>query len=233
MELMEKLGKRLQLRETPKTLEGFDISNLSGDRAVGTMVRFVEGQAYRSGYRNYRIKGVQGIDDYGMMAEMVSRRVARGDLPDLFVVDGGKGHLRAVQKILESAEGEDGPAVVAIAKADEIKGENRDKIYVPGRKNPILLEQNDPVLLFLMRVRDEVHRRAILYHRTLRKKAFTQSDLDRIPGIGKGRKKQLLKHFKGINAIVQAGPDELAAVPGISSRLAEEIVGFFQKTEIA
>jgi len=231
MELMEKLGECLQLRETPRTVEGFDISNLSGDQAVGTMVRFVEGQASRTGYRNYRIKRVQGIDDYGMMAEMVSRRVARGGLPDLFVVDGGKGHLHAVQKILASAEGEGAPAVVAIAKADEKRGENRDKLYVPGRKNPILLEPNDPILLFLMRVRDEVHRRAILYHRSLRKKAFTVSDLDRIPGIGKMRKRQLLTHFRGINAIAQAGPEELAAVPGISSRLAGEINRFFQIME--
>jgi len=231
MELMEKLGECLQLRETPRTVEGFDISNLSGDQAVGTMVRFVEGQASRTGYRNYRIKRVQGIDDYGMMAEMVSRRVARGGLPDLFVVDGGKGHLHAVQKILASAEGESAPAIVAIAKADEKRGENRDKLYVPGRKNPILLEPNDPILLFLMRVRDEVHRRAILYHRSLRKKAFTVSDLDRIPGIGKMRKRQLLTHFRGINAIAQAGPEELAAVPGISSRLAGEINRFFQIME--
>jgi excinuclease ABC subunit C len=231
MELMEKLGECLQLREAPRTVEGFDISNLSGDQAVGTMVRFIEGQASRTGYRNYRIKRVQGIDDYGMMAEMVSRRVARGGLPDLFVVDGGKGHLHAVQKILASAERESAPAVVAIAKADEKRGENRDKLYVPGRKNPILLEPNDPILLFLMRVRDEVHRRAILYHRSLRKKAFTVSDLDRIPGIGKMRKRQLLTHFRGINAIAQAGPEELAAVPGISSRLAGEINRFFQIME--
>ena len=225
---MEKLGECLQLREAPRTVEGFDISNLSGDQAVGTMVRFIEGQASRTGYRNYRIKRVQGIDDYGMMAEMVSRRFARGGLPDLFVVDGGKGHLHAVQKILASAERESAPAVVAIAKPDEKKGDQRDKVYVPGRKNPLSLETNDPSLLFLMRVRDEVHRRAILYHRTLRRSAFTLSDLDRIPGIGKSRKKQLLTHFKNMNAIARAGPDELVAVPGISPRLAREIIRFFQ-----
>ncbi|MBW2096094.1 MAG: excinuclease ABC subunit UvrC [Deltaproteobacteria bacterium] len=230
MELMEKLGERLRLRRTPKTIEGLDISNLSGEQAVGTMVRFVDGQADRSGYRNYRIKRVQGIDDYGMMAEMVGRRAVKGDLPDLFVVDGGKGHLHAVQKILESAEGEERPAVVAIAKPDETKGEKRDKVYIPGRKNPILLEPNDPILLFLMRIRDEVHRRAILYHRTLRKKAFIVSDLDRVPGIGKMRKRQLLTHFRSINAIARAGQDELSAVPGISSRLAQEIVRFFQES---
>lgn len=228
IELMEKLEKRLRLRETPKTIEALDISNLFGDQAVGTMARFVDGHADRSGYRNYRIKRVQGIDDYGMMAEMVSRRISKGDLPDLFVIDGGKGHLHAVQKVLGSAEENARPAVVAIAKPDETKGEERDKIYVPGRKNPIILEPHDPVLLFLMRVRDEVHRRAILYHRTLRKKAFTRSDLDRIPGIGKMRKSQLLTHFKSIKAIAEAGPDELAAVPGINPRLAREIVRFFQ-----
>ncbi len=227
MELMEKMAKSLRLREIPRSVEGFDISNLLGEQAVGTVVRFVNGQPYRSGYRNYRIKRVQGIDDYGMMAEMVSRRVAKGDLPELFLVDGGKGHLHAVLKILESTVGEDGPAVVAIAKADEKRGENRDKIYLPGRKNPILLEPGDPVLLFLMRVRDEVHRRAILYHRTLRKKAFTLSDLDLIPGIGKERKKKLLTHFKSMQAIIEAGQDALAGVPGISTSLAKEISQFF------
>jgi excinuclease ABC subunit C len=227
-ELMEKLAQRLRIRKIPRTVEGFDISTLSGDLAVGTMVTFIDGQTARSGYRNFRIKMVQGIDDYGMMSEMVSRRVARGDLPDLFVVDGGKGHLHTVQKILESAGGGQAPAVVAIAKPDEKKGEQRDKVYVPGRKNPLSLETNDPSLLFLMRVRDEVHRRAILYHRTLRRSAFTLSDLDRIPGIGKSRKKQLLTHFKNMNAIARAGPDELVAVPGISPRLAREIIRFFQ-----
>jgi len=228
-EVMEKLSFRLKLRQPPRTVEGFDISTLSGDLAVGTLVTFVDGQAARSGYRNYRIRRVQGIDDYGMMAEMVSRRIARGNLPDLFVVDGGKGHLNTVQKILESAGEEVRPAVAAIAKPDETRGENRDKIFVPGRKNAILLETNDPVLLFLMRVRDEVHRRAISYHRTLRKKAFTLSDLDSIPGIGKSRKRQLLIHFKSMDAIARAGPDDLAAVPGVSPRLAAEIIGFFQE----
>lgn len=229
--LMEEVAKGLRLREPPSVVEGLDISTLFGDQAVGTVVRFVDGQPHRSGYRNYRIREVQDIDDYGMMAEMVSRRTARGDLPDLVVVDGGKGHLHTVLKVMESIGEEQRPAVIALAKADERKGEKRDKIYIPGRKNPLLLEPNDPVLLFLMRVRDEVHRRAISYHRRLRNKAFTVSHLDRIPGIGKIRKNYLLKQFESMEAIARARPEELASVPGISTSLAKKINQFFQNSE--
>jgi len=226
--LMEQTEKRLLLRDIPHAVEGLDISTLSGDQAVGTLVRFEEGQPHPSGYRNYRIKRVEGVDDYGMMAEMVTRRISKGNLPDLFLIDGGKGHLHSALKAMKSHPDDKMPAVVALAKADDKRGEEQDKIYLPGRKNPLLLKEHDPVLLFLMRVRDEVHRRAVSYHRTLRKKAFTRSDLDRIPGIGSVRKRRLLQHFKSMEAIAGADKKELMSVPGISFSLAKEIIAFFR-----
>lgn len=227
-ELMDQMKDILKLEKAPRTLEAFDVSNLYGNMAVGTLVSFVDGESQRSGYRNYRIRAVNGIDDYGMMVEMVSRRLAKRNLPDLFVVDGGRGHLNVVRKLLERMEGTDATEVISIAKAEEARGEKTDKIYLPGRKNPVLLEANHPVLLFLMRVRDEVHRRAVGYHRALRKKALTASDLDRIPGIGEIRKKQLLQHFKSMEDLMRASSDEIAGVPGISSELAQRIVRFYE-----
>jgi len=225
--LMENLQRVLKLEKPPETIEGLDISNFFGDQAVGTVVRFKDGRPERSGYRNFRIKAVDGIDDYGMMVEMVKRRVTRGATPDLFVVDGGRGHLNVVKKVLARMEGPGWPEVVAIAKPSENRGETRDKIYIHGRKNPVRLEENDPVLLFLMRVRDEAHRRAVSYHRKLREKALTVSDLEHIQGIGKKRKKQLLTHFRSVDALARAGLEEMAEVPGISLELAGRIVQFF------
>jgi len=227
--LMENLQRALKLERAPDTLEGLDISNFYGDQAVGTVVRFKDGNPQRSGYRNFRIKGVDGIDDYGMMAEVVRRRMAGGTPPDLFVVDGGRGHLNVVKKVLAQAEAPWLPEAVAIAKPDENRGETQDKIYIHGRKNPVRLEAKDPVLLFLMRVRDEAHRRAVRYHRRLREKALTVSDVEQIHGLGKKRKKQLLTHFKSMNALALAGLEEVAGVPGIGMALAKRIVQFFEQ----
>jgi excinuclease ABC subunit C len=121
------------------------------------------------------------------------------------------------------------PDVVSIAKADEARGEKADKIYVPGRKNPVSLASDHPVLLLMMRIRDEAHRRAITFHRRLRRKGMTASDLDRIPGIGARRKGLLLRHFRDITAVARAGTKDLAGVPGISPALAERIFSFFHE----
>ncbi|NQU13672.1 MAG: excinuclease ABC subunit UvrC [Desulfobacteraceae bacterium] len=231
----------LGLESTPRFIEGLDISNLHGDKAVGSIVSFVDGLPHKAGYRNYRLKVVEGIDDYGMMAELVERRLAKGDLPDLFLVDGGKGHLSTVKRVLDrkahlvtvrNGEGtyQHIPEVVSISKPDEEKQEKHDKMYVPGRKNPVRLRGDHAVLLFMMRIRDEAHRRAISYHRKLRQKALRESDLDHIPNIGSKRKRRLLEHFKGINAISDASPDDLERVPGISRTLAKNIFSYFRKT---
>jgi excinuclease ABC subunit C len=215
----------LMVNKTPNAMEGLDISNISGDMAVGAVVSFQDGHPRKAGYRNYKIKGVEGIDDYAMMAELVRRRLSGDPPPDLFVVDGGKGHLRAVKKVVDQVLPENAPGIVAIAKGDE-KGA-KDRVFIPNRKNPLPLKEGHPVLLLLMRIRDEAHRRAIGYHRKLRAKGLRLSDLDQITGIGPERKKILLKYFGSLEAIAAAETEELAKVPGISASLAEEIVNFF------
>jgi excinuclease ABC subunit C len=227
-DIMQMMQSVLKLKVVPRFIEGLDISNLQGDMAVGTIVSFVDGVPHRSGYRNYRIRAVEGINDYGMMSELVQRRVSRGRLPDLFLVDGGKGHLFAVEKALGRRDLENRPVVVSIAKPDEARQERCDKLYLPGRKNPVILRPDHPVLLMLMRIRDEAHGRAIRYHRILRSKGLTESELNAIPGIGKKRKKLLLQHFNDISAIANAKTGDLTVVPGISISLAEKIHSFFQ-----
>lgn len=225
-DLMERAKSTLRLNKTPYYIEGLDISNLHGKMAVGTIVSFVDGIPDRAGYRNFKIRDVEGIDDYGMMSELVRRRMKRGDVPDLFVVDGGKGHLSAVKRVLDELSHEPVPEAVSIAKADERAGETADKIYLPGRKNPLILKADHPVLFLLMRVRDEAHRRAVTYHRKLRHKGLKESGMDLIPGVGPQRKKLLLKHFGDMGAVSRATPDELALVPGISTSLAKKISVF-------
>jgi excinuclease ABC subunit C len=230
-DLVSMAQSALKLKMPPRYIEGLDISNFQGDEAVGSIVSFVDGLPHRSGYRNYRMKVVNGIDDYGMMAEVVERRVSKGHLPDLFLVDGGKGHLAVVKKVLDRQENPGVPEVISIAKQDKHQQEKQDKIYTPGRKNPIGLRADHPVLLLMMRIRDEAHRRAITYHRKLRGKHLKGSELDLIPGIGVKRKKILLTHFKDISAIADATVESLVSVQGINRSLAERIFSFFQSRE--
>ena len=227
-DLMNVIQAALKLKRAPRLIEGLDISNLHGDLAVGTIVSFAEGLPHRSGYRNYKIKAVNGIDDTGMMAELAERRLSKGQLPDLFLVDGGKGHLSAVKRVLDRQAVPERPEVVSIAKPDGNRREKCDKIYITGRKNPLGLKPDHPVLLLMMQIRDEAHRRAISYHRRLRGKKLTQSELDLVPGIGAKRKKLLLEHFKDISAIAGAGPDELTRIPGIDRILAQKVQLFFE-----
>ena len=219
----------LKLNRQPRRIEGLDISNLQGDKAVGTVVSFVDGLPYKQGYRNYRIKTTEGIDDYGMMAELVKRRVAKGEPPDLFLVDGGRGHLSCVKAVIDGLGIEAGTEVVSIAKPDESRHERHDKIYLPGRKNPLSLYPDHPVLLLMMRIRDEAHRRAISYHRKLRLLGQMESELDHIPGIGAKKRNALLKHFGSVGNIAKAGIEKLIEVPGITRSLAQEIFSYFQE----
>ncbi len=218
----------LMLKKIPRFIEGLDISNLKGSLAVGTIVSFADGLPHRSGYRNFRFKTIEGINDYGMMKELVKRRITMGRLPDLFLVDGGKGHLSAVKRILEMQTNSNLPEVASIAKPDENQYEKLDKIYIPGRKNAIKLKPDHSVLNLMMRIRDEAHRRAISYHRRLKEKKLTESELNLIPGIGIKRKRVLLKHFKDIHTIAKASLDELTGIPGINQSLAKRITSFFK-----
>ena len=224
-DLMKSAQEVFGLRERPRFIEGLDISNFQGDQAVGSIVSFVDGISNPSAYRNYKIRYVDGINDYGMMEELIQRRIGGEEpLPDIFLVDGGKGHLKIITRILEQVKLSFVPKVVSIAKADLTRHEKSDKIYLPGRKNPLTLKTNDPVLLLMMRIRDEVHRRAIGYHRKLRSKSISASRLDQIPGIGKKRKQLLLKYFKDINTIRKADPARLITISGINQSLAEKIL---------
>jgi len=146
-------------------IEGIDISNLKGEFPVASLVSFVNGLPEKSGYRNYRIKEVDGINDYAMIRETILRRFRANKLPDLFVIDGGKGHLSVAIKAIESFMIKNPPDFIAIAKAKRDKNEIVDKIYLPNRKNPVLFPRNHPVLSMLMQIRDETHRRAIGYYR--------------------------------------------------------------------
>lgn len=223
--ILERAQSVLQTRRIPHRMEGLDISNIQGESAVGALVSFVDGLPRKAGYRSYRITGVDGIDDYAMMSEMVSRRLKTGDLPDLFLVDGGRGHLQAVMRVVEEAGLADALDVISIAKEHEKGG--GEKVFIPGRKNPLGIRGDDPVLLLLMRVRDEAHRRAVRHHRKVRGKAVTSSDLDRIPGLGPARKRTLLRHFGDIEAIARASVEEIEQVQGVGPALARDIVQYF------
>jgi excinuclease ABC subunit C len=228
-DLLELTRSMLNLKKMPERIECLDISNLQGGLAVGTAVSFVNGQPFKAGYRNYRINQIEGINDYGMMAELVTRHLQGGDPPDLLVLDGGKGHLMAADKALEPLNIEEPPEIISIAKADDKKGEKSDKIFLRGRKNPLVLRGDNPVLLMLMRIRDEAHRRAVTYHRKLRSGQMEKSQLDLIPGIGPRKKRQLLKKYSDIKEISMAKPEDIALVKGISMNLAQSISDFFLK----
>jgi excinuclease ABC subunit C len=224
MSLTESVKFVLKLKKIPRSIECLDISNFQGDMAVGGIAAFLDGLPRKTAYRNYRIKDFDNIDDYGMMSQLVKRRLGHSDLPDLFLIDGGKGHLNAVLNVLDNFNKAEIPEVVAIAKADSRKKESIDKIYLPGRKNPLNLKKDDPVLFLLMRIRDEAHRRAISYHRKLRSKNLTESSLDLISGIGKKKKEMLLLHFGGISGISRANLEDLTRLPGINITLAKKII---------
>ena len=226
--LSKTMEKVLHLHRPPNRIECLDISNISGKQAVGSLVCFSRGEADKSNFRHYKIKTVDGPNDYAMMREVLQRRLQRGieehNLPDLMVVDGGKGQLGialAVARELAITEQIDW---IGIAKQKEEEGE---KLYKPNRKNPIILPAHNPILLYLMRIRDESHRYGVTFHRKLRNKATLASDLDRIPGIGTEKKNQLLRHMGSLKRIKTASVAELMQVKGIGRELAAEIVRFF------
>jgi len=221
--LLERVKDRLHLTRLPVRIECFDNSNIGGDAAVAAMVVFEKGKARKDHYRHYRVAS-PGPDDYAHMAEVLGRRYGKDDTettwPDLVMVDGGRGQLNIAMAILGDLGLESRFDVVAIAKKDEARGENEDKIFKPGRSNPLNLTRDTDVMLFLQRIRDEAHRFAIAFHRRRRTRIGLQSALDAVPGIGPGRKKALLQHFGGIEKMRAATVDEIAALPGMSRKAA-------------
>lgn len=222
------MEKKLHLSRPPERIECLDISNISGKQAVGSLVNFEQGEPAKNNFRHYKIRTVDGPNDYAMMEEVLRRRFRRGieevNLPDLFVVDGGKGQLGMALSVAEELGIRDDLDWIGIAKEKQDEGE---KLYKPDRKNPIILPAHNPIILYLMRIRDESHRYGVTFHRKLRNKATLASDLDKIPGIGSEKKKQLLRHMGSLKRVKSASVEELMEVKGIGEELASQIFNYF------
>ncbi|MBT0653409.1 excinuclease ABC subunit UvrC [Geomobilimonas luticola] len=231
--ILAELQERLHLPRPPRRIECYDISNLQGGEAVGSGVAFADGRPDKANYRRYRIRTVSGANDFAMLHEVLSRRFGHqqedAERPDLIIIDGGPGQLNVLTAVLRDL-GVDDVAAASLAKsrvdremaATEIRRSD-ERVFLPGRKNPVVLRQNSSPLLLLARIRDEAHRFAITYHKTLRSKASLTSKLDEIPGVGTVRKKSLLRHFGSLKRITAATAEELAGVPGITGELARTI----------
>jgi excinuclease ABC subunit C len=230
---LDQLRRTLHLRNAPKRIECFDISNIQGNLAVGSMVVFDEAEPDKNRYRRFRIKTVEGADDFAMMYEVLTRRYRRAleehDLPDLLMVDGGKGQLGVAVEVFRELNITD-VDLIGLAKmrterdpfAEEVV-HSAERVFLPGRMNPIILRPNSTVLFLLQRIRDEAHRFAITYHRQLRAKERLSSPLDSVPGVGPGRRKLLLRHFGSIKRLRSATVEELRQVPGMTKTTAEAV----------
>lgn len=227
-DFLERLQKRLQLSHPPRRIECFDNSHLMGSWPVSAMVVFMDGKPAKAEYRRYKLSLRTEPDDYAQMAEVMARRYRKGDagdpLPDLLLIDGGKGQLNVVLAVLETLGLSDRIQVAAIAKKDEAKGQTQDKIFKAGRQNPIIFGRETDLLLFLERIRDEAHRFVIRFHRQRRNTKSLHSILDEVPGVGPKRKTMLMKHFGGIKKIRAATLSELSALPGINDTVAQQIL---------
>ncbi len=235
-ELLNRLRQRLGLQRFPARIECFDNSNISGSSPVAGMVVFENGKPKKSDYRKFHIKTIRKPDDYGTMWEVLHRRFTKylenkdGDpLPDLLVVDGGKGQLNMALDVMKKLNLLNRFDIIAIAKKDETKGEISDKVYKPFRANAVQFGKDRDLLLFLQLIRDESHRFAISFHRQKRKSKFLQSELDGIPGVGEKRKKILLTHFKSIKRIRAASLKELSDLPGMNRTTAGSILNALNK----
>ena len=222
--LLARLQDRARLMRYPERIECFDNSNIQGDNPVAAMVVFTNGAADKSQYRKYKIRSVAGQDDYAYMDEVLRRRFGRGEkslpYPDLLMVDGGKGQLNIAVAVLKDLSIEGEFDVVGIAKPDETRGETEDKIYLPGRANPIVFGKQRDLLMLLSRIRDEAHRSVITFHRSQHRKSSVKSILDNIPGVGPKRKQAMVKHFGSIKKIKEASMEELCEVPGMNEKMA-------------
>ncbi|MFC2037585.1 helix-hairpin-helix domain-containing protein [Chloroflexota bacterium] len=234
---MAEVQEHIGLQSPPNRIECYDISTTQGSATTGAMIVFVKGVPRKSDYRRFRIRSVEGTDDYASMREMLRRRFRRVTdpelqadqapggqksswdlLPDLLVVDGGKGQLNAALEVLDEFELRDVVPAVGLAKQEE-------EIFLPGQSEPVRLPRTSEGLYLMQRIRDEAHRFAITYHRKLRSKQTIISQLDDVPGIGPKRRSALLKQFGSIAAIRAASIEALAAVPGMTRRAAEQLKG--------
>ncbi len=238
-QVLNSLKERLQLTNVPERIECFDISNIGGKQAVGSMVTFRNGVPDKSGYKRFKIETVSQSDDYAMMQEVLTRRYARAieedDMPDLTVVDGGKGQLGVAIKVFREL-GVEGVEIVALAKgknqdtgvrSQESGVKSSERIYIKDKAEPIILPEDSSELLLLERIRDEAHRFAITYHKKLRQRQYYVSPLDKIPGVGDVRKKSLMRYFGNVENIRQATVEQLKEVEHISEKQAVVIYNYF------
>jgi len=238
-ELLARLQQKLELSRLPRRIECYDISNIQGQIAVGSCVSFADAKPDKSGYRRFKIKTVSQANDFAMLYEVLSRRFRRGEWmsPDLIIIDGGKGQLNAAQAALNDL-GVLNVDLISLAKEKDIvdeplnlpqkgaKAKRPERIFLPGRKNPVLLPPHDSELHLLMQLRDEAHRFGITFHRRLRAKKALESPLDQIQGIGPSRKKALLRYFGSLKRMGHASLEEILEVKGMTRPLAEAV---FQK----
>lgn len=206
---VEDLKRLLHLEKAPRRIEGFDISNTMGNQSVASMVVWEDGQMKKADYRRFKIQTVIGANDFASMQEVVARRYGDSEnlaRPDLILIDGGLGQLAAAMEGLKQVGHRD-QAIMGLAKA---RGEKDERIFLPGRKNPILLRPNAPATHLVQRIRDEAHRFAIGYHRKLRGKALITSRLDQIIGIGEIKRTKLLKRFGSVEGLMGASDTALA-----------------------
>lgn len=223
----------LGLSRRPRRVEAFDISNIHGAQAVGAMIVWEDDRPRKDAYLRFRIKTAPGADDFAMMEEVVTRRYQKAaregqPLPDLVLVDGGKGQLTSALRGIAAAEVTVAD-VIGLAKA---RGEKEERVYFPDREEPLILPPDSPVSHFLQRIRDEVHRFAVSYHRGRREAELRLSALDRVPGIGEARKKRLLLRFGSLGNIIKASPEELAERGGLPKDVAERVHESLRKREM-
>lgn len=239
LQATQDLAAILDLPDLPKRIEGYDISHIQGTNAVGSQVVFIDGLPAKQHYRHYKIKNpditIGHSDDFASLAEVINRRfrkyiedpklarLGNSDWPDLIMIDGGKGQLSAVVGILEKMNLLADLRVVSLAK-------KREEIFLPNSSKPLETDTEQPGVQLLRRLRDEAHRFAVSFHRQQRSDKLKRSHLDEIPGLGQNRQKLLLAHFRSLDYIRQATPKQLTEVPGIGSRLAQEIYNYFHPT---
>jgi len=233
--LLEDVAALFGLDDPPGRIEVYDNSHISGTNMVGAMIVAGPEGFLKNSYRKFNIKTANAGDDVGMMREVLERRFKKAlkdnpersgeDWPDILLIDGGRGQLGAAQNVLEEYGIADALTLVAIAKGED-RDAGRERFFMQARK-PFQLPENDPVLHYLQRLRDEAHRFAIGFHRARRQKQISGSPLDDIPGIGPKRKKSLLHHFGSAKAVAQAGVEDLEKVEGISKAVAQKIYNYF------
>jgi len=233
-QLLEELRVKFHLPCLPERIECYDISNVQGNQSVGSMVVLLDGEPAKGEYRRFKIKTVEGADDYASLLEVLRRRLSRGVedgvLPDMILIDGGKGQLGVLTMVLAEFKLQDSIGAVGIAKSRvvaNVRGKaverSEERFFLPGRKNPVSFRHGSASLFLLERLRDEAHRFAITYHRKLRNKATLRSSLENIPGVGPARRRALLKHFGSLKKIRAATLEELQQVLGMPTGLAETV----------